>query len=282
MTPDPRPSLPAARVRRLAPRISGAERARAALGFRDGDKGAHSSRTMMLAELSTLLAATDPTATHDDFRHVVVDENLLGKRTADNRDRSFAFLSQLYGLDPGVPTYRLLRRFWDADPGARPLLALLSACARDPLARGAAPGLLAVRQGERVDPDRIVEILGTAAARFNPKTLHSLSKNLASTFAQSGHLSGKLNKTRSRPIATPTTAAFAAALGWMEGGRGQFLLSSLWARLLDRNPSEVLDLLLAAGRAGWLDVRSAGGIVEVRMDRLLTPSELELCDAVQG
>ena len=237
---------------------------------------------MMLAELTTLLGAAPAEATLADFEHLIVAENVLGKRTADNRERALAFLSQLYGLDTNIPMYRLLRRLWDADPEARPMLALLSACARDPLARAAGPGMLAVPVGEVVEPARVAEMLGSAAGRFNPKTLLSLSQNIASTFAQSGHLKGRLRKVRTRALATPTSAAFAAALGWMEGARGQFLLSSLWARLLDLNPVAIVDLLLAASRAGWLDVRTAGGIVEVRMDRLLTPSELELCDVVKG
>lgn len=233
---------------------------------------------MMLAELTTLLAATSPSTPRDEFRRLIVGENLLGKRTESNRIRADRYLSQLYGLDPSVPVYRIFRRLWGLDPAARPTLALLVATARDPLLRAAAPGLLAVPVGEAVDPARVASSLSSVSPRFKPNTLASMARNVGSSFTQSGHLNGALHKVRARAPATPAAATLAAALGWMEGGRGQFLLSSSWAALLDRNAAEVLDLLLAAGRAGWIDVRSAAGVVELRMERLFTPAEMELCD----
>ncbi|HNC99357.1 MAG TPA: hypothetical protein PKW90_24700, partial [Myxococcota bacterium] len=218
-----------------------------------------------------------PATTREDFRRLIVDENLLGKRTASNRLRADRYLSQLYGLDPTTPVYRIFRRFWDADPPARPLLAALVACARDPLFRCAAPAILAMAPGEPFSNEQLHAALANVSSSFSSTTVRSTGQNLASSFTQSGHLKGKVHKIRTRAHATPTTAAFAAALGWMQGARGLFLLSSPWAQLLDRNSAEVLDLLLAAGRSGWLDIRSAAGVVEVRMDRLLTPSEQELC-----
>lgn len=273
------PSQPSEHPTPPAPRAGRRSSARERLGFRDGDKGVHSSRTMMLAELTQALAATPAAATREEFRRHIVTENLLGKRTEINRIRADGYLHQLYGLDPTIPIYRLLRRFWEADPEGRPLLAMLCACARDPLLRAAAAGVLAVPVGEQVDPTRVVSALSTVSPRFTPKTLASMSRNVGSSFTQSGHLKGKLRKVRVRARATPTTAAFAAALGWMEGARGQFLLASPWAHLLDVNAAEMLDPLLAAARSGWIDVRAAAGVVEVRMDRLLTPAEMEWCHA---
>ncbi len=270
--PAPESALSVPKRRRRAPSP------RAALGFRDGEKGAHSSRTIMLAEITTLLAATTATTTRQDFRSLILGENLLGKRTESNRIRADRYLSQLYGLDPSIPIYRIFRRLWDADPTSRPLLALLAATARDPLVRASAPGIVAIPVGEGVDPTRVAATLAAVSPRFKANTSASMARNVGSSFTQSGHLQGVSNKVRIRATATPAAATFAAALGWMEGGRGQFLLSSSWARLLDRNAAEVLDLLLAAGRAGWIDVRSAAGVVELRMERLFTPTEMELCD----
>lgn len=54
---------------------------------------------MMLAELTKLLAAAPVDAGREDFRQLVLAENLLGKRTESNRIRSDGFLHQLYGLD---------------------------------------------------------------------------------------------------------------------------------------------------------------------------------------
>src|SRR4051812_284428 len=61
--------------------------------------GAHTSRTMMLAELRTLLASTLEEATRDHYRHAVLEDNVLGKRSTSSRQRSFRYLRELYGLD---------------------------------------------------------------------------------------------------------------------------------------------------------------------------------------
>jgi hypothetical protein len=106
--PRPRPSP--------ARRVSGREQ----LGFRDGNRGAHSSRTMMLYELTQTLAATHQEATRETFRTHIVAENLIGKRTESNRVRADGYLHQLYGLNLSVPVYRLLRRFWRLTPTGAP------------------------------------------------------------------------------------------------------------------------------------------------------------------
>lgn len=114
------------------------------LGFRDGDRGTHSSRTMMLAELRRLLNAVpihskyslEKTApSKADYRNEIVHENVLGKPTQSARSSSAQKLVELYGLDPNLTVFRLLRFFWALDELAQPTLALLCALARDPLFR---------------------------------------------------------------------------------------------------------------------------------------------------
>src|SRR5262245_32747951 len=54
-------------------------------GFRSGLKGTHTSRTIMLAELTALLDARDERTTKEGYRKAILDENVLGKRTAATR-----------------------------------------------------------------------------------------------------------------------------------------------------------------------------------------------------
>ena len=95
------------------------------LGFKFGDKGAHTSRTIMLAELSTVLHQRPAPATRSDYAKAVVEENCLGKHTASTRKLSLQRLSELYALDPSVPLFRLLRMFWGNEDRAHAQLALL-------------------------------------------------------------------------------------------------------------------------------------------------------------
>ena len=111
-------------------------------GFRFGDRGTHTSRTMMLAELTDLLAAVQPDADRDAYAVAIVEENVLGKATASTRRLTNQRLGELYGLDPRLPLFRVLRKLWAVDEPGRPLFALLSSLARDPtlaLNRGACP-----------------------------------------------------------------------------------------------------------------------------------------------
>src|SRR4051794_38421157 len=102
-------------------------------GFRLGDKGTHTSRTMMLEELESVLAAVPPAGKRADYTEAIVESNCLRKPTTSTRRLTSQRLSELYALDPEVPIFRVLRRLWDLDPAGHPQLALLCSTARDPL-----------------------------------------------------------------------------------------------------------------------------------------------------
>src|SRR5678816_2485486 len=102
-------------------------------GFRLGDKGTHTTRTMMLPELTAVMAAVPASGARADYAHAIIEMNCLGKPTMATRRLSNQRLGELYGLDPGIPIFRILRRMWHIDEIGRPLLTLLVAVARDPL-----------------------------------------------------------------------------------------------------------------------------------------------------
>jgi len=56
-----------------------------AAGFRFGDKGTHTSRTMMLAELTSVLAAVPAVGSRQDYVAAVVEGNCLLKPTTSTR-----------------------------------------------------------------------------------------------------------------------------------------------------------------------------------------------------
>ena len=78
-------------------------------GFRSGERGAHTSRTIMLGELSQLLDAVPGKASRRDYARAVTEGNSLGKRTAATRKHSLQRLSELYGLDARLLLFRMLR-----------------------------------------------------------------------------------------------------------------------------------------------------------------------------
>ena len=97
--------------------------------------GTHTSRTIMLDELTALLASCPPDAAYKDYAFAVADTNVLGKSTLATRKKSLRHLRELYALRADVPVFAGLRSLWWDDPTSRPLLAVLCAAARDPLLR---------------------------------------------------------------------------------------------------------------------------------------------------
>ncbi len=241
-------------------------------GFRVSGGGAHQSKTMMLRELTTLLAAQVPDLV--TLRALVLDENILGKSTAAARAGSLRHLRNLYGLGAHAAVTDALAYLWVLDAESRPLLALSCALARDPLLRDSATAVWGAAVGTSLGVHEITETLGQQhPARFSPAMLKSLAQNCASSWTQSGLLSGRVKKVRAHPRATPVAAAYAALLASLAGFGGPALIASPWMDALDVSPHERLSLLRRAESLGLLRVRAAGDVIEVVLDPLLARIE---------
>ena len=241
-------------------------------GFRWGPKGTHTSRTIMLDELRALLANCPPDANRGDYLKAINEDNCLGKRTTATRKLSSQRLSELYGLDPEVPLFRVMRRCWYSDREGHAVLALLLALARDPLLRVTAPAILRMRPGEELPRQQMTAALSRAVgSRLCESTLDKVVRNAASSWTQSGHLKGRGRKIRQSVAPTPAVTAYALLLGHLSGKRGPALFETLWAQVLDTPTGELINLAMDARRLGFLDMSQSGGVVEVVFSRLLTP-----------
>lgn len=239
------------------------------VGFRRGDVGTHTSRTIMLADLAALFDTVPPEAAAAEIAAIVKQGNCLGKATAATRRLTHQRLTELYGLDPRVPVYRVLRRLWPLDPAARPLLAVAVAIARDPLLAASAPAVVLLPAGIEFTRGPMREAIRTAAGdRLSDAILDKVVRNAASTWTQSGHLAGRTIKARRRVVATPAAAALSLYLGHAAGFRGQQLFASGWTKLLDADAATLRHLALEAKRAGLIDVRVSGSVIDTSFDRL--------------
>jgi hypothetical protein len=246
-------------------------------GFRNGPRGVHTSRTIMFAELHDLLAALPATATREEYRQAILRDNVLGKKTLATRRGTAKRLGELYALDLRVPLFRLLRFFWKVDQEGRRLLAFLCASARDPLLRLTAPPVLTAKEGETVAKESLEKAVEEADPdRFKPGICQAIARRAASSWTQAGHLSGHVVKKRSHPVVTPANTAYALVLGYLCGVRGQLLLTTYWARLLDEPTNRIARLAAEASRRGWLNFRQAAGVIEIRFPDLLTAVEKEM------
>jgi hypothetical protein len=238
-------------------------------GFRFGNKGTHTSRTMMLAELNAVFDVAGTEAPRARYVEAIIDENCLGKPTTSTRRLTLQRLSELYGLDPKHPVFRVLRRLWTVDVPGRALLALLVALARDPLLLATAPAILSLPAGADLQRDAVRAALrGVVGERLNDQVLDKVVRNVASTWGQSGHLEGRTFKKRRLVRPTPATVALALYLGHAAGLRGEDLLTSAWIATLDCTPSRARELAIEAKGLGLIDLRMGGDVFELGFRRL--------------
>jgi hypothetical protein len=244
-------------------------RAAIAAGFRFGHIGTHTSRTIMLEELTATFAAVALNGKSADYATAVVEENCLGKQTVSTRRLTLQRLRELYALDPSVPAFRILRRLWDVDQESRPLVALLTSLARDPLLLATADVIVNLLDGAEFQRAAMRDALAKAVEdRFNESTLNKVVRNAASSWSQSGHLQGRTFKFRRAVHPTPAAVAFGLYLARCAGFAVRESLGSGWIKVLDCSASTALELATAAKRLLLLDLRMAGDVIDLHLDRL--------------
>lgn len=256
--------MPARHTTAKPPKAAEAKVDLAALGFRLADSGPHTSKTLMLQELQTLLAVVPGEAPANAYRSAIVEENVLGKRTLSTRKETASRLTALHGLDPTKPLFRVLRRLWDVDPSAHPQLALLNGLARDPLLMATREQVMGMAAGQLVQRSEMVAaVQGFTHDRLSAKVLDAVARNTASSWTQSGHLKGKVKKQRQSLHCQPVALALAMWLGYASGKRGKALLNTPWAAVLDCSPSGLLERAEQAKRLGLIKLSHGGGVVSI-------------------
>ena len=246
-------------------------------GFRSGNRGTHTSRTIMLDELSYLLDGAPSEATHEDYADAVMKANCLGKRTAATRKLSLQRLTELHCLNAQQILFRVLRDLWGQHESSRPMLAMLLALARDPLLRATATAVIRTPFTHEFARQPMKDALAHAVDdRLNEATLDKVVRNAASSWTQSGHLRGRGRKVRQRVQPTPAATTYALLLGFAVGRRGRMLFETPWAAILDVDTDELIDLAVDAKRQGLLDLKQSGSMIDVSFPTLFTEMEREL------
>lgn len=240
--------------------------------------GPNTSHTIIFSALRTLLEAVPPTASFEDYEHAVVVDNVLGKATEGSRKRTFRYLRELYVLRADSILFRALRDLGADDPAAQPLLAGLCALARDAVFRASADAVVDSSPGDTLtSKDLAVAVEKTFPDSYSESTLAKIGRNTFSSWEQTGHLQrdGHARKSRVRAACRPADVAYALLLGHLQGIRGQALFETTWAKVLDQPKSHLMDLAFGASQRGLIELRSAGGVVEVGFQELLRPVDGE-------
>lgn len=223
----------------------------------------------MFADIESVLRAVPRESSSADYVEAIVRNNVTGKRTETTRLKTLRHLRELYGLSSELPIFRAFRRFCDAAPDAAAQLALLVAWSRDPLLRATTQPVLSAAIGSDVRSSALAESVDAAFPhQYSPKNQAKIGRNAASSWTQSGHLCGHARKTRAAFVAKPAAVAFAMFIGLETGLDGVALFSSPWCKVLDLSAADAREKSVEAHRAGLLDFRSVGSVVEIRFPAL--------------
>ncbi|SIR15462.1 hypothetical protein SAMN05421840_11013 [Shewanella morhuae] len=242
------------------------------IGFKFGKNGAHSARSMMIEELSTLLFSCPENSMRPDYERDIVEFNILHKPTEKSRKLTYRHLVDLYGLSLEVPLFIILRKFWALSEDAHAILALQLAVARDPILRGSAELILNLEPGEHISRETVEAHLATDDPdRFSPASLKSFAQNINGTWTQAGYLTGKAKKYRAIPKVTYIHVAYALFLAHCNGLSGQRMFDSFWCKLLNQDKARLFELAHSASLRGLINFKQASEVVEVTFPNIEIP-----------
>jgi len=233
----------------------------------------------MLDEITSLLHAVPQKGAASDYREAILDDNVLHKGTASNREKTFKFLRRLYALDPEVCLFREMRRLSRFAADDAKLLMGLLAMAREPILRECMDMVLNTKVGESLGRANFEAwIRSHMPGQYSESMFISFSHNLYASFYQFDYLGESVGKarTRVRPKSGIASVTYAAFLDWLCGKSGIALLQGTYSRALDLGADEHLALLQAAGRQGLPKVAYSGGVLDLVFPGYLKSNESRL------
>lgn len=235
--------------------------------------GAHTSRTMLLEDLSSVLAACPADTSQDDYRAAVIDQNVAGKDSLSSRQRTFRYLRELYRLDIDDAAFRAMVRLWAHDPVGRPQIALLMAIANDQALAATSSGVLSISAGEAATSVTLAAAVEREfPGSYSPAIRAKIGRNALSSWTQAGYLHRITSRSpalRQSIDPSPGAVAMALVLGQTDGLTGERLFDTAHTAILDAPSATLHDRTHEAARKGWLEYRSRGMVTEVDLGALL-------------
>ncbi len=230
---------------------------------------------MMSEDIAVLFSTLPEDSSSHDYEKAVLEDNVLGKNTESNRKKTLGYLRRIYSMDPTLAVFRCFRFFAYRERSEIHQLALLCAHGRDPLMASISPFYLKLPVGRKLERETVEEeIEKLRPEQYSYKMKRSMAQNLSSSFTYAGYLRGKATKERITPNVGPAAAAYALLLSYLSGKRGPTMFESTYCKLLDRASSYLEQLAHNASLRGWINFKSAGGVLEIGFPDLLTEEEV--------
>jgi hypothetical protein len=226
-------------------------------------------------ELEAVLAAAPPDARADTYRHLLMDENVAGKASANARMWMWKRLKLRYALDaPESAEFQAFR--WAANAAATPtergLVAALMMARTDRLFRELTTELIAPvgdSRGTRITSAEVRtsvrRLAESKGLKWSDESVTSIANHFLSSVKDFGIVEGSRERRMVGIRITPVVATFAAQLGRAEGLTDRQVLDGSWFRMLGASTNEAAAGLREAAKAGLIDFRMQADVVELRL-----------------
>lgn len=215
-------------------------------------------------------------AISDDSYFEALDNNVTGKKSADGVKQTARFLKIIYGFDQSNASFKILKFFWTSiDLQERELITFLFALNNDYLLSESISVIANTKIGEKTTVESFEEnIEKYYPNKYSTITRHSIGKNLASSWKQIGFITGKVKNTRSQPEIGFNYVAFAIIMAYLNGLRGDFILSSIWVKALCLNENQLRELAIEASKRGLVHYQFSGNVTSITCNELFKKLEI--------
>jgi len=227
----------------------------------------HTSRTIMSTELIEVM---DYNKENLDYFEIMTD-NVFNKKTESSKKKTINYLTQLYNFNKDNVKFLCLENYWSkVYDKEKPLLALLFAVSKDYLMKESVDFVKSVKHGNKASIEEFeANIAHHHPNRFSPKTLRSVSQNVASSWKQAGYVVGKMKNIRTECAPSYFTAAFAFLMAYLDDLRGEYMFDHPSVKALDATKDEILTLIKAASDRELLNYNRSGASIVISFDNYL-------------
>jgi hypothetical protein len=222
----------------------------------------------MLDEISRVMNYMGSTTDYAE----ALDNNVSGKQTQKNLQRTNAAIKKLYALKSDFLPFRCFQHFWQISPDhEKSMLVFLYALAMDIMVYDVAETVIGLQTSEQVTSSQFANVLENLHHdEFSPKTIASASRNLISSYRQAGLITGSGKNIKSDITIGIYAFAFAYLMAYFNDDRGEFILQSKWVRILGLGSTALRDLAVEASLKGLMEYKYAGSVVTISFNNLFT------------
>ena len=236
------------------------------------EKTVHTGRTIMFKELQKVM---NHGLDNDDYVEAI-KQNVFNKATKSGVSYTAKFLRRLYDFDMSLPTFKAFKHFWYiADEREKPLLAIIYAIGNDYQLKNSIPVINNTEIGEKVTVESIESnIENLDPKKYTSNTLRSMAQNIASSWKQAGFITGKVKNIRTQPEINYLVLTFAIFMAYLNGLRGDFILTSDWVKALTLDERTIRSLAIEAAKRDLLQYKYAGNVTSITFKNLLNKLDI--------